>query len=93
LEPFDLLKDFEKMQRGQREKWKKARALIENSDRETVGFIEGPPTMNGEPHIGHIRGHVIKDFLQNGITKGQKGLFQGWLGYTGSATIEKRENG
>jgi len=49
--------------------------------------------MNGEPHIGHIRGHVIKDFLQNGITKGQKGLFQGWLGYTGSATIEKRENG
>lgn len=26
-----------------------------------VGYVEGPPTMNGEPHIGHIRGRVIKD--------------------------------
>jgi len=80
LEPFDLLKDFEKMQRGQREKWKKARALIENSDRETVGFIEGPPTMNGEPHIGHIRGRVIKDiFYRMESLKGRKVFFRaGW---------------
>ena len=27
----------------------------------TIGFIEGPPTMNGEPHLGHIRGRIIKD--------------------------------
>ena len=26
-----------------------------------VMFIEGPPTMNGIPHIGHLRGRVIKD--------------------------------
>lgn len=24
-------------------------------------FIEGPPTMNGPPHAGHLRGRVIKD--------------------------------
>jgi isoleucyl-tRNA synthetase len=26
-----------------------------------LGFIEGPPTMNGDPHLGHLRGRVIKD--------------------------------
>ncbi len=26
-----------------------------------IGFVEGPPTLNGEPHIGHVRGRVIKD--------------------------------
>ncbi|MDQ3869569.1 MAG: isoleucine--tRNA ligase [Thermoproteota archaeon] len=26
-----------------------------------VSFIEGPPTMNGEPHAGHLRGRIIKD--------------------------------
>ena len=24
-------------------------------------FIEGPPTMNGSPHAGHLRGRIIKD--------------------------------
>ena len=28
---------------------------------ETVAFVEGPPTLNGKPHIGHIRGRIIKD--------------------------------
>ncbi|HXW12122.1 MAG TPA: class I tRNA ligase family protein, partial [Nitrososphaeraceae archaeon] len=27
----------------------------------TLGFVEGPPTLNGEPHIGHLRGRIIKD--------------------------------
>jgi isoleucyl-tRNA synthetase len=33
-------------------------AQLENdlAGRELVGYIEGPPTMNGEPHVGHIRG-------------------------------------
>ncbi len=32
------------------------------SDRaDKIRFIEGPPTMNGVPHIGHLRGRVIKD--------------------------------
>ncbi len=28
----------------------------------SICFIEGPPTMNGEPHLGHLRGRIIKDF-------------------------------
>jgi isoleucyl-tRNA synthetase len=38
-------------------------AYLENelTGREIVGYIEGPPTMNGEPHVGHIRGRIIKD--------------------------------
>ena len=38
-------------------------AYLENElqGRELVGYIEGPPTMNGEPHVGHIRGRIIKD--------------------------------
>ena len=26
-----------------------------------ITFIEGPPTMNGKPHAGHLRGRVFKD--------------------------------
>ncbi|WP_028544990.1 isoleucine--tRNA ligase [Paenibacillus taiwanensis] len=26
-------------------------------------FYEGPPTANGEPHIGHVLGRVLKDFI------------------------------
>ncbi|HEX9862331.1 MAG TPA: class I tRNA ligase family protein, partial [Candidatus Bathyarchaeia archaeon] len=26
-----------------------------------LGYVEGPPTLNGIPHIGHARGRVMKD--------------------------------
>ncbi|MEM2757105.1 MAG: class I tRNA ligase family protein, partial [Sulfolobales archaeon] len=29
----------------------------------TYTFLEGPPTTNGYPHIGHIRGRTYKDFV------------------------------
>lgn len=36
--------------------------LLESAkDREKARFIEGPPTMNGPPHAGHLRGRIIKD--------------------------------
>ncbi len=35
---------------------------ISGSKRDRIMFIEGPPTMNGTPHAGHLRGRVIKDF-------------------------------
>ncbi|MHB8567351.1 MAG: isoleucine--tRNA ligase [Nitrososphaerales archaeon] len=25
------------------------------------GYIDGPPTLNGEPHMGHLRGRIMKD--------------------------------
>jgi isoleucyl-tRNA synthetase len=33
--------------------------IFDNSN--IVSYIEGPPTMNGEPHVGHLRGRIIKD--------------------------------
>ena len=26
-----------------------------------VGYVEGPPTLNNQPHIGHERGRMMKD--------------------------------
>ena len=45
-----------------------------------IGYIEGPPTMNGEPHAGHLRGRIIKDlwYRFNTLQK-KKVLFRaGW---------------
>ncbi|MFC5403077.1 isoleucine--tRNA ligase [Cohnella soli] len=40
------------------------RQSIENrKDRPNFVFYEGPPTANGKPHIGHVLGRVIKDFI------------------------------
>ncbi|MCM3626428.1 isoleucine--tRNA ligase [Paenibacillus glycanilyticus] len=37
---------------------------IENrSGKPNYVFYEGPPTANGAPHIGHVLGRVIKDFI------------------------------
>ena len=33
-----------------------------------IVFIEGPPTMNGDPHVGHLRGRVIKDLWYRYMT-------------------------
>ncbi|MCX8185120.1 MAG: isoleucine--tRNA ligase [Sulfolobales archaeon] len=38
------------------QKW---RAL---SGRKLFSFLEGPPTANGYPHVGHLRGRIYKDF-------------------------------
>jgi len=55
--------------------------LIFESDKpEKIMFIEGPPTMNGIPHAGHLRGRVIKDLWYRFNTlKGKKIVFNGGL--------------
>jgi isoleucyl-tRNA synthetase len=58
------------------------RAHLENelAGKELVGYIEGPPTMNGEPHAGHLRGRIIKDlwYRYNTLRK-RKVIFRaGW---------------
>ena len=35
--------------------------LIEKDSKGILGYVEGPPTLNGIPHIGHARGRVMKD--------------------------------
>lgn len=49
------------------DKWKQEdifRKSISNREgRPNFVFYEGPPTANGKPHIGHVLGRVIKDFI------------------------------
>ena len=56
--------------------------LIANSDKkdQEIMFIEGPPTMNGIPHAGHLRGRVIKDlWFRYNTLRGKKIIFNaGW---------------
>ena len=53
--------------------------MIFDSDKpEKIMFIEGPPTMNGVPHAGHLRGRVIKDLWYRFNTlNGKKIVFNG----------------
>jgi len=45
---------------------------------EKIRFVEGPPTMNGIPHAGHLRGRVIKDLWYRFNTlQGKKIEFNG----------------
>lgn len=53
------LKRIEGTSRARLNEAKSAHTL--RPDSEQIAIIEGPPTMNGDPHIGHVRGRVIKD--------------------------------
>src|SRR5918995_509894 len=58
-------------------------SLIDNEmsgSSELVGYIEGPPTMNGEPHAGHLRGRIIKDlWYRYNILQKRRVVFRaGW---------------
>ena len=57
--PLELEKEI-------RDFWERNRVRAKLEGRETnckgiLGFVEGPPTLNGIPHIGHARGRVMKD--------------------------------
>ena len=52
--------------------------IFASEKREKIRFIEGPPTMNGIPHAGHLRGRVIKDLWYRFNTlQGKKIEFNG----------------
>ncbi len=38
-----------------------ARIAERLKDQKKLGYVEGPPTLNGEPHMGHLRGRMMKD--------------------------------
>ncbi|MDO7905388.1 isoleucine--tRNA ligase [Paenibacillus sp. JX-17] len=48
-------------------KWKEEntfeRSIQNREGKPNFVFYEGPPTANGKPHIGHVLGRVIKDFV------------------------------
>jgi isoleucyl-tRNA synthetase len=45
-------------ERGIPEKWRRF-----NGDKGLFAFLEGPPTTNGFPHVGHVRGRTYKDIV------------------------------
>ncbi|MBU5440539.1 isoleucine--tRNA ligase [Paenibacillus sp. MSJ-34] len=40
-----------------------AKSIENRAGKPNFVFYEGPPTANGAPHIGHVLGRVIKDFI------------------------------
>jgi isoleucyl-tRNA synthetase len=55
------------LEKAVREFWEKnqIREKLELREKEPnkgfLGYVEGPPTLNGIPHIGHARGRIMKD--------------------------------
>ena len=51
-----------------------------SASRPKMRFIEGPPTMNGAPHAGHMRGRVVKDlwFRYNTLLGSDVKFTAGW---------------
>ena len=57
-------KDIEREVRNFWEKNRIPQLLMKMREKDNVGvlgFVEGPPTLNGFPHIGHARGRIMKD--------------------------------
>jgi isoleucyl-tRNA synthetase len=57
-----------------------ARRLITKavSKSRPVGYVEGPPTLNNQPHVGHVRGRMMKDLWYRYRTlEGENIVFRG----------------
>jgi isoleucyl-tRNA synthetase len=57
--PLELEKEIRKFWESQQIRQKLE--LLEKTSKGSLGYVEGPPTLNGIPHIGHARGRVMKD--------------------------------
>ena len=80
IENFDI-KQIEKIVKDDL-KNKDIHRIIQDdgSKNDEIMFIEGPPTMNGIPHAGHLRGRVFKDlWYRYNVLSGNKVIFNaGW---------------
>ena len=59
--------NFVERERKTVEFWKKndifQKSMKQREGNETYTFYDGPPTANGQPHIGHVLTRVIKDMI------------------------------
>ncbi|MDG7034480.1 MAG: hypothetical protein JRN69_08290, partial [Nitrososphaerota archaeon] len=54
----------------------KAKAARAVSKSRPIGYVEGPPTLNNQPHVGHVRGRMMKDlWYRYRTTKGDNIAF------------------
>lgn len=59
---------------------KKLMEYRERNNKGVSGWVEGPPTLNGIPHVGHARGRVMKDLRYRWKT--MQGFFMPfWAGW------------
>jgi len=76
LELEEEIRDFWNKNQTQR----KLAIFREKSNNGVVGWVEGPPTLNGIPHVGHARGRVMKDLRYRWKT--MQGFFMPfWAGW------------
>jgi len=75
------LKEIEQSTKDYLSKLDLQKMIDDSSDkRDKIMFIEGPPTLNGEPHAGHLRGRVFKDLWYRFNTLNSKNVIfnAGW---------------
>lgn len=80
IENFDI-KQIEKIVQDNLKGKDISRLIQEDeSKKNEIMFIEGPPTMNGIPHAGHLRGRVFKDlWYRYNVLSGNNVIFNaGW---------------
>jgi isoleucyl-tRNA synthetase len=58
--PLELEKEIREFWQ-QNQTQQRLEAYREKNNKGVVGYVEGPPTLNGIPHVGHARGRVMKD--------------------------------
>jgi len=75
------LKEIEQTTKNYLSKLDLQKLIDESPDKQNkIMFIEGPPTLNGEPHAGHLRGRVFKDLWYRFNTLNSKNVVfnAGW---------------
>lgn len=67
MRPVDVKERAAEREKRVSEKWVKdqtfSHSVGQREGSPRFVFYEGPPTANGAPHIGHVLGRVIKDFI------------------------------
>ncbi|GIP34771.1 isoleucine--tRNA ligase [Paenibacillus sp. J2TS4] len=67
MKPVDVRENARERERRILKEWADkgtfAKSTEAAADKRNFVFYEGPPTANGAPHIGHVLGRVIKDFI------------------------------
>ena len=82
---FELKENYnaKQVEESVRKYWERIdlkKMLIQRKADRVIGWIEGPPTLNGLPHVGHVRGRMMKDLWHRFESmKGTKVIFNcGW---------------
>jgi isoleucyl-tRNA synthetase len=65
LKPIPASYKPKELENGIRANWKvsdiRNKISTKFAGKKRLGYVEGPPTLNGEPHMGHLRGRIMKD--------------------------------